>query len=287
MSSVLRADVYVSSRLPIAIERAGGSSAFSPISCTLIQGQSEAVLVDTPISVSQTEDLVSWIKQTAIGKDLKYVYITHGHGDHWFGISIIQKHWPNVRAIATPATVSSMKEQVSPEKFEGIWLKFFPGDQIPQPLVLASAMDSDNFEIEGHTFRAIEVGHSDTHDTTILHVPSINLVVAGDVVYGDVHQYFGEANTTEKRKEWLRAIDMIEALNPQTVVAGHKRAGTVDGVFNLRTTRQYIEDFESATKTTSNWQELWERMQLLYPGRINPHAILAGAMAAFPSEAKI
>ncbi|KAJ6150425.1 beta-lactamase-like protein [Penicillium samsonianum] len=266
--------------------RAGSPSAFSPISCTLIQGESEAVLVDTPISVSQTESLVSWIKETAVGKELKYIYITHGHGDHWFGISVLQKHWPNLRAIATPATVASMKEQLSREKFEGIWLKLFPGDQIPQPLVLATAMDSDTFNIEGHTFRAIEVGHSDTHDTTILHVLSIDLVVAGDVVYGDVHQYFGEANTTEKRNEWLRAIDLIESLKPQTVIAGHKRAGTVDGVFNLRATRQYIVDFENAVKSTSNWQDLWERMKELYPGRINPHAILAGAVAAFPNEGK-
>lgn len=84
MPSLLRADVYVSSRLPIAIKRLGESSAFSPISCTLIQGQTEAVLVDTPISISQTEDLVRWILDTAPGKDLKYVYITHGHGDHSF-----------------------------------------------------------------------------------------------------------------------------------------------------------------------------------------------------------
>lgn len=284
MSSLLRADVYVSSRLPIAIKRAGVESSFSPISCTLIQGDSEAVLVDTPISTSQTEDLVRWIRDTAPGKDLKYIYITHGHGDHWFGLTVLKKHWPNVRPIAVPATVAHMKQQIEPAKFEGTWLKYFPGDQIPQPFVLAEPMDSRTFQLEGHDFHAIEVGHSDTSDTTILHVPSIHLVVAGDVVYGDVHQFFGEANTTEKRREWLRAIETIEALKPHTVVAGHKRPGTVDGVFNLRATREYILAFEEAIKTTSSWEELWERMKELYPGRINPHAILAGAVAAFSNE---
>jgi hypothetical protein len=37
--------------------------------------------------------------------------------------------------------------------------------------------------------RAIDVGFTDTEGTSILHVPDLHLVVAGDVVYGDVHQY--------------------------------------------------------------------------------------------------
>ncbi|KAJ5450692.1 uncharacterized protein N7458_007141 [Penicillium daleae] len=282
MSSILQADVYVSSRLPIATKRMGQSSSFSPISCTLIHGDTEAVLVDTPISISQTEDLVSWIKETAPGKNLRYVYITHGHGDHWFGITVLRKHWPNLRALATPGTVAHMKEQIKPEVFKGTWLALFPGNQIPQPLELAEAMDVPVFELEGHELCAVEVGHTDTYNTTVLHVPSIRLVVAGDAVYGDMHQFFGEANTTEKRKEWLRALDKIEALDPHTVIAGHKRPGTVDGLFNLQKTRQYILDFEDAVQSASNWKELAADLQRRYPRRVNPHAILRGAMAAFP-----
>jgi glyoxylase-like metal-dependent hydrolase (beta-lactamase superfamily II) len=125
-----------------------------------------------------------------------------------------------------------MADQIKPQILEGTWLALFPGGQIPavDELELAEPMSSSTFELEGHEFRAVEVGHTDTYNTTVLHVPSIRLVVAGDAVYGDVHQYFGEANTTAKRQEWLRALDAIEALDPQTVIAGHKRAGTVDGL---------------------------------------------------------
>jgi hypothetical protein len=41
---------------------------------------------------------------------------------------------------------------------------------------------------------AVEVGHSDTDHTTCLNVPSIGLVVAGDVAYNDVHPYLAESN---------------------------------------------------------------------------------------------
>ncbi|KAJ5106227.1 beta-lactamase-like protein [Penicillium angulare] len=178
MKSILQADVYVSSRLPLAVKRLGESSCFSPISCTLIHGDSEAVLVDTPISISQTEDLVAWIKATAPGKDLRYIYITHGHGDQWFGASILRKHWPNLRVLATPGTIEHMEEQLKPEIFEGTWLTLFPGDQIPKHPEVAEAMSSSVFNIEGHEFRAIEVGLTDTYNTTVLYVPSIRIVVA-------------------------------------------------------------------------------------------------------------
>lgn len=277
---VAQPNVYGSSRLPLAIERVGEPSSFSPISCTLIHGDAEAVLVDTPISISQTEDLACWIKETTPGKELRYIYITHGHGDHWFGMPVLRKHWPNVRAIATPSTAAHMKRLIAPSIFQGTWLKLFPGNQVAQPPVLAEPMESKTFYMEGHEFRAIEVAHTDTYDTTVLHVPSIHLVVAGNAVYGDIHQFF-EADTTEKRNEWLRALDAIEALKPDTVIAGHKRAGTVDGVFNVRSTREYILPFEEAVKVSSSWEGLFE-MKRRFPKRTNPHAIIGGAMAAFP-----
>lgn len=177
-----------------------------------------------------------------------------------------------------------METQLTPARFEGLWLKYFPGDQIAQPQVPAESTDSNTFHIDGHECRAVEVGHSDTYDTMVLYVPSIHLVVAGDVIYGDVHQFFGEANTTEKRKEWLRTLDTFESLNPHTVIAGHKRAGTVDGTFNLQSTREYIFAFEDAVKTSSKWEDLFAKIKNRYPGRINPHAILAGALVAFPAR---
>ncbi|KAL3455597.1 beta-lactamase-like protein [Aspergillus heterothallicus] len=292
MSSILQADVYVSSRLPLAIKRDGEPSLFSPISCTLIHGATDAALVDTPISISQNEDLAAWIKGTAPGKSLRYIYITHGHGDHWFGIATLRQHWPDLTVVATQGTVAHMRAQLKSEIFEGTWLTLFPGGQIPPRHRLEAELDRVVpltsspliFKIENHEFHAIEVGHTDTTDTTVLHVPSIRLVVAGDAVYGDVHQYFGEANTPAKRQEWLRALDTIEALDPQTVVAGHKRAGTVDGLFNLHKTRQYILDFEDAVGKAQDWKGVVEDLKDRYPRRINPHAIIRGALAAFPDS---
>src|SRR4029077_894863 len=54
-----------------------------PISSTLISGERDAVLVDTPITVEQARALVDWV--AASGKNLTTISATHGHGDHFFG----------------------------------------------------------------------------------------------------------------------------------------------------------------------------------------------------------
>jgi hypothetical protein len=65
----------------------------------------------------------------------------------------------------------------------------------------------------------VEVGHSDTYHTTCLHVPSVGLVVAGDVAYNDVHPYLAESNA-QTRREWIAALAKIESLNPRPVIVG-------------------------------------------------------------------
>jgi glyoxylase-like metal-dependent hydrolase (beta-lactamase superfamily II) len=71
------------------------------------------------------------------------------------------------------------------------------------------------------------VGHTDTDGTTVLHVPDMGLVIAGDAAYNGVHQYLAESDS-QGRQDWLAALDVIEALDPRAVVAGHKRYGYDD-----------------------------------------------------------
>jgi glyoxylase-like metal-dependent hydrolase (beta-lactamase superfamily II) len=41
------------------------------------------------------------------------VYITHGHGDHWFGLSVILDRFPKARAFALPEVIEQMQQDSS------------------------------------------------------------------------------------------------------------------------------------------------------------------------------
>lgn len=281
MTSPLRANVHVAPAIPWSKPNSKEGGPWSPIACTLIHGDNEAVLVDTPITNAQNKDLADWISATIPDKRLTTIYVTHGHADHWLGINTLKKRFPGVKAVATPGTIAHMKQQIEPEIFKATWGSQFP-NQIDTDFAPAEPLPaSGEFKLEGHILQAVEVGHSDTHDTTVLWVPDIRLAVCGDVVYGDVHCVLGAANTKALREEWIAAIMKVGSLGPEMIVPGHMKPGELTGSFHLAATRQYILDFGDVVgEGGKSSREIAEAMLKRYPTRFNKGALLVGAMAA-------
>jgi glyoxylase-like metal-dependent hydrolase (beta-lactamase superfamily II) len=187
--SALRWEVFVTPGIPMVtsdLPPGVKQGMWSPISSTLIYGKRDAVLVDAFITVKQADALVDWVEAT--GNNLTTIYATHGHGDHFFDIGALLDRFPNARAVATSDVVRLMRQQASPEIVGNFWSVYFPG-QIPDRLVIAEELKRNVIDLEGHDLVVVEVGHTDTDHTTCLHVPSVGLVVAGDVAYNDVHLY--------------------------------------------------------------------------------------------------
>ena len=242
-ASILNWEVFVTPGIPIVTpDRPPGiqETFFQAMASTLIYGVRDAVLVDAFMTVTQANALGDWVASK--GKNLTTIYITHGHGDHWFAVGTLLDRFPNARAVATPNTVKVMRQNASPEMLHGAWEPGFPG-QIPANLVIAEELKGNVIDLEGNELVAVELGHTDTDHTTCLHVPSIGLVVAGDATYNDVHLYLAESNA-QKRQEWIAALDKIESLNPRAVVASHKRPTNDDNPRDIEETRQYIRDFD-------------------------------------------
>jgi glyoxylase-like metal-dependent hydrolase (beta-lactamase superfamily II) len=245
-------------------------------SATLIYGEQDAVLVDTFLTVEQCNGLADAI--VASGKTLKAIYVTHAHGDHFFGITVLQDRFPAAKALATTAVVARMKLQITPEKLNSRWRKLFP-NQIPDVISIADPLQGDEIDLEGNKLVVVKVGHTDTDDTTCLHVPSIGLVAAGDAVYNGIHPFLSESNR-QTRLEWIAALDKIDALKPSAVVAGHKIPGNDDSPRIVEETRRYIRDFIRLNDATKTARELYDQMLELYPDRANPGSLWSSAAAA-------
>ena len=145
MSNRLQWEVFVSDQIPALTDNlppGASEMKWSPISSTLISGESDAVLVDTAITVEQNEKIVDWIVNT--GKNLTTIYATHGHGDHFFGVNTIQKRFPKARFVARRETIDVMRMQASAAVVEAYWKPRFPG-QIDSTLVIADEVKGDIF----------------------------------------------------------------------------------------------------------------------------------------------
>ena len=99
---------------------------------TLIYGERDAALVDTFLSAQHSRELVDWVVES--GKNLTYICVTHGHGDHFFGFKPLLDSFPNARALATASSVEVMQKQINPDFVRSFREPRFPG-QIPSQLL--------------------------------------------------------------------------------------------------------------------------------------------------------
>ncbi|MFD3441909.1 MBL fold metallo-hydrolase [Streptomyces sp. NPDC058685] len=251
---------------------------WSPTASTLIFGERDAVLVDPLLTVEESRRLADWVDTQ--GKNVTTVFVTHAHGDHFFGAPALLDRFPQARLVAAADVAAHAGAQWDAPWFDGFWQPRFP-DQISDRRVVPEPLPDGRIELEGKELRGIELGHTDTDGTSALYAPSIGLVVAGDAVYGDVHLYLGEAKGHGKQ-DWLHALDVLAELRPAAVVSGHKRDGDPDSPDDIDRTRRYIEDFATVAEKADNHVDLYETMVRMYPDRVNRGVLWNSAKSALP-----
>jgi nucleotide-binding universal stress UspA family protein len=130
------------------------------------QGELHLTQVVKPFQTSAEEGIESSLNAEARAR--ARTYLTQ-MTERWQAMAL--DHFPNARAVAAPAVAKAMQAQIDPDYLKNFWETRFPG-QIPHPLVVPEALDSDEFELEGQKLVVIDDGFTDTDHSTSLYVPS-------------------------------------------------------------------------------------------------------------------
>jgi glyoxylase-like metal-dependent hydrolase (beta-lactamase superfamily II) len=269
--SILSYDVFVSDPVPMDLPGLlpnGEPHLFQPLSTTLIYGDHDAVLAEAPLTVEQGEEVGDWV--AASGKNLTHIFASHAHGDHWFTAGMLADRF-GAQVVALPGTIEQMQANV--EALPALYDKLWPG-LLPQATVTAVTVPGNRFTLEGHDVVLVGVGHTDTDDSAVLHVPDLGLVVAGDAVYNGVHQFLGES-AGGGRDAWRAAIQTVKDLGPLWVVASHKSKDLDDdAVRTIAQTRQYLDDADLLLNENNTALGFFNAMLARYPERRLGAAVL-------------
>lgn len=278
MSTDLGYEIFVAESIPQNATRLlpnGDRPVWSPLSTTMIQGQSDAVLVDPPFTREQAHAVSDWVR--ASNKNITHIFVTHGHGDHWFTAGMLADEF-DAQIIATAGTIEQMHRNVAMR--DAVWDRLFPG-QIPESNITAVPAENNRIDLEGKQLNIVEVGHTDTDATSVLHAPDLDLVVAGDTVYNGVHLYLAES-ADGGRDKWRSAIGIVESLNPRWIVAGHKNKDLDDSAARaISQTRDYLNSADELLSQHTTALGFFNAMVERFPDRLNPGALWLGAAALY------
>jgi glyoxylase-like metal-dependent hydrolase (beta-lactamase superfamily II) len=234
---------------------------FSPTTSTIISGASEAVLVDAQYLTEDVRDLGDLIER--IGKRLTTIYITHAHADHYLGVGPLLARFPDARCVALPSVIEAMKQTSQQQEMQ--WEMLF-GDATVKGTPTPEPIDGDILYVDGSPLHIIEVKQADITPTSIVHVPAIGVVVAGDAIYNEIHAMLG-LSKPDQWHDWLGTVDLVENLHPRIIVAGHRRPDGDDHAVDsmIAQTRSYIRDFASESENAETVDDLVSAMTAKYP----------------------
>jgi glyoxylase-like metal-dependent hydrolase (beta-lactamase superfamily II) len=100
----------------------GEPKRFSPMASTLIYGDQDAVLTDPGLTEDHAQVLGDWV--AAKGRNLTDIFITHGHGDHWFAAGLLAERF-GARVVAAAGAITQMHASAATRPL--LWDKLYQG----------------------------------------------------------------------------------------------------------------------------------------------------------------
>ena len=244
------------------------------VNSVVIEGEHEVMLVDAQLTRTNAERVLEKIKETK--KPLSIVYITHEHADHFLGLEVFREAYPRVRIIANSA-VTDRINKVYQEKIDK-WKKIL-GSGATSQVVAIEQFDGNFIEFEGAKIEVLKNMQGDTDENTMLWIPGQRILIAGDVLFNDMHVYTAETDS-KARGKWLNSLRKIRDLRPLAAIPGHSKVGApLDASTAADFTKNYLVAFEEELKKAKDPDGLINTMKERFPSADLLLAIERGAKA--------
>ncbi|GAA6023313.1 hypothetical protein JCM10207_006230 [Rhodosporidiobolus poonsookiae] len=256
---------------------------------SLIIGAEAAVLIDPPFLVPDAEDVVAWIKEKTT-LPLAAVFVTHHHPDHHLSSVVVLDAFPDAKYFAAPYVLAGIEREWGGADGgkPGYWRKIY-GPQVPDLPVKPDSYPFSFFILPGNTNSpVILLGpvQGDTVDHSMFYLPREKVIITGDCVYSRSTQVWGaEIETPHLLSAWMNIVDLIEGLDVQTIIPGHKESGSaleLDNEADLAYMRKYLNLFAEkityAAKKPS-MDEVKTTFRDAFPDADKNHAFFLGKLA--------
>ena len=230
------------------------------VASVIVMGKKEAVLIDAQWTLSNAHRVITEVLET--GKELKTIYLTHAHPDHYFGAGVIAEAFPKARVVAIPSEANVINKQFfgKIEHWEGV----IGAHNVCRKIIKIESLQENYFELEGHRLEIISRVMGDMRFNTMVWIPSIRTLYASDVLFNQAHPFTCEL-TLEERKQWIADVDKIEKMGAEVIIPGHQKPGMQFDRNSLDFTREYVVATDEELPRTDSVAEFYFAMLNRFP----------------------
>lgn len=234
------------------------------VTSVLIMGQHDCVLVDCQWTRSNAYRVIAEIAETNL--NLKAVFATHAHPDHYWGIGYIGQAFPEAKLYALDYDIPIIQQQFH-DKTEH-WESVIGKVNLCRLLPELSPLPADNvIELEGEKIQILPRLWGDLKYNSAVWVPSIRTLIGSDILFSDAHPFTCEVSA-KGRQKWYDCIEELEKLGAQVVIPGHVKPGTPLDERSFAYTKAYLKATEEELANTRDMKEFFYNMCMRFPSSV-------------------
>ena len=191
-----------------------------------------AVLIDSGATHLSARD-IDQAAQRVTDQPIRWVINTGGQDHRWLGNSHFQTQGAELIAHASAVPDMQARAGDQMQALRNMLGPRFEGTQAAYPTRLIATPDAE-LELGGVRFELRHRGGGHTPGDMMVWLPKTKVLFTGDIVYVDRMLAVLPVSNT---RQWLSALDEMEALNPARIVPGHGK------VTDLATSRAQTRDY--------------------------------------------
>lgn len=233
----------------------------------LILFENKALLIDAQFIPDDANNVVDLIHNS--GMNLSAIIITHPHPDHYYGLEVIGKEFPDAEIYGGMETIKQIKN--SSEYWNGDNSHIWNPDRF-------RVLDGERIPIEGVEIKYKIFNNSESIENTVLYIISQKTLFIGDLASNNVHMWLTEGES----KNWISYLDEVQEFGPiKKVYPGH---GPVSDQRIIQQAKNYINDLNLVISSSNSSEEAILKCKKMYPQYDMPEILNGSVIGLFENN---